>query len=63
MKHLNDQKKGKFQVIVVVLMIVLLVAPFILFSFGHYTVAFVLFGIWLPFFSSILTGTKNKEVY
>lgn len=60
---MNDKKKGKLQVFVIVLMILLLVAPFVLFSLGHYGMAFVFFGIWMPVFSSILIGTRNKEVY
>ena len=56
---MKDKKKGKFQVFVIVLSILLLVAPFVLFSLGHHGVAFILFGIWMPFFSSIWIGTKK----
>jgi len=54
-----EKKKGKFQVFVIILSIILLVAPFVSFSFGHYGVAFVIFGLWIPFFSSIWIGTKK----
>lgn len=60
---MNERKNRKFQAVVVVSIILLLVAPFVLFSLGHYGAGFVVFGIWMPVFSSILIGTKNEEVY
>ncbi|KGR76090.1 hypothetical protein [Ureibacillus sinduriensis] len=60
---MNGEKKGKFQIFVLVLSILLLVAPFVLFSLGHNGVAFILFGFWFPFFSTILLGNNHKEIY
>ncbi|MGG2106152.1 hypothetical protein [Lysinibacillus pakistanensis] len=40
---MNDKKKGKLQVAIIVLMLLILVAAFVLFFLGHYTMAFVLF--------------------
>lgn len=57
---MNDKKNGKFQVFVIVLLILLLVPAFPLFFLGHYGVALVLFGIWMAFWSSIWIGTKNE---
>ncbi|MEB2299409.1 hypothetical protein LAV72_07205 [Lysinibacillus xylanilyticus] len=44
---MNDKKKGKLQVTVIVLMILILVAAFVLFFLGHYSIAFVSFGIFI----------------
>ncbi|MCM3390623.1 hypothetical protein LG296_21100 (plasmid) [Ureibacillus chungkukjangi] len=54
-----DKKKGIFQVLVIVLMILLMVSAFVLLFSGHYGVALVLFGIWMALLSSIWIGTKN----
>jgi len=60
---MNDKKKGKLQVSVIVIMILLLVAAFVLFFKGHYSVAFVLFGIFIVIinFISNWTGIKNAD--
>lgn len=59
---MNDRKIGRFQVFVIVLLILLLVAAFGSLFLGEYGVALVLFGVWMAFFGSVWMGTKN-EVY
>lgn len=59
---MKDRKMGKFQVFVIVLLVLLLVAAFGSLFLGEYGVSLVLFGVWMAFFSSIWMGTKN-EVY
>lgn len=58
---MNDKKKGKLQVSIIVIVILLLVAAFVLFFKGHYSVAFVLFGIFMVFVNFIgnWKGIKN----
>ncbi|MFJ8515236.1 hypothetical protein [Lysinibacillus xylanilyticus] len=58
---MNDKKKGKLQVTVIVLMILLLVAAFVLLFIGHYSVAFVLFGIFIVSINSISNWLKYKN--
>lgn len=60
---MNDKKKGKLQVSVIVIMILLLVAAFVLVYKGHYSVAIVLFGIFIVIinFISNWTGLKNAD--
>ncbi|MDM5249939.1 hypothetical protein [Lysinibacillus sp. G4S2] len=61
---MNDKKKGKLQVTVIVLMILILVAAFVLFFLGHYSVAFVLFGIFIVGINFISNWLKiNNEDY
>lgn len=61
---MNDKKKAKLQVSLMVLMILLMVAAFVLIFLGHYGVAFVLFGILIAIMSFISnwTATEN-DVY
>lgn len=42
---MSEKKKGKFQLAIIVLILLLMVAAFVTFFLGHYTVAFVLLGI------------------
>lgn len=60
---MNDKKKGKLQISLIVIMILLLVTAFVLIFIGHYIVAFVLFGIFMVIinFISNWTGIKNAE--
>ncbi|EON73494.1 hypothetical protein [Lysinibacillus sphaericus] len=60
---MNDKKKGKLQVTVIVLMILILVAAFVLIFLGHYSMAFVLFGIFIVSinFISNWIGIKNAD--
>ena len=60
---MNDKKKGKLQISVIVIMILLLVAAFVSLFIGHYIVAFVLFGIFMVIinFISNWTEIKNEE--
>ncbi|MFJ7730880.1 hypothetical protein ACIQXF_03220 [Lysinibacillus sp. NPDC097231] len=58
---MNDKKKGKLQVSVIVIMILLLVAAFVLFFKGHYSVAFVLFGIFIVVINFISNWLKIKN--
>ncbi|SOC43734.1 hypothetical protein [Ureibacillus acetophenoni] len=59
---MNDRKMGKFQVFVIVLLVLLLAAAFGSLFLGEYGVALVLIGVWMAFVSSIWMGTTN-EVY
>ena len=60
---MNDKKKGKLQISVIIIMILLLAAAFVLLFIGHYSVAFVLFGIFIVIIISISNwiGIKNTE--
>ncbi len=58
---MNDKKKGKLQVSVIVIMILLLIAAFVLFFKGHYSVAFVLFGIFIVVINFISNWLKIKN--
>ncbi|KMY32043.1 hypothetical protein ACZ11_07710 [Lysinibacillus xylanilyticus] len=58
---MNDKKKGKLQISVIILMILLLVAAFVLLFIGHYSVAFVLFGIFIVSINSISNWLKYKN--
>ncbi|EKN70948.1 hypothetical protein BABA_03764 [Neobacillus bataviensis LMG 21833] len=60
---MNDKKKEKLQFSEIILMILTLVASFVLFFLGYYSVAFVLFGIFMAItsFISKWTGTKNAD--
>ncbi|MFJ5566220.1 hypothetical protein [Lysinibacillus xylanilyticus] len=58
---MNDKKKGKLQISVIIIMILLLVAAFVLLFLGHYSVAFVLFGIFLVSINSISNWLKYKN--
>ncbi|MFJ7183790.1 hypothetical protein [Lysinibacillus xylanilyticus] len=58
---MNDKKKGKLQVTVIILMILLFVAAFVLLFIGHYSVAFVLFGIFIVIINSFSNWLKYKN--
>ncbi|MGE7947899.1 hypothetical protein [Lysinibacillus sp. NPDC093688] len=60
---MNDKKKGKLQVTVIVLIILILVMAFVLLFLGHYIMAFVLFGIFMVIinFISNWTGINNAD--
>jgi len=58
---MNDKKKGKLQVTVIILMILLFVAAFVLLFIGHYSVAFVLFGIFIVSINSFSNWLKYKN--
>ncbi|WP_427107660.1 hypothetical protein [Lysinibacillus xylanilyticus] len=58
---MNDKKKGKLQISVIIIMIILLVAAFVLLFIGHYSVAFVLFGIFIVSINSISNWLKYKN--
>lgn len=58
---MNDKKKGKLHISVIVIMILLLVAAFVLFFIGHYSVAFVLLGIFIVIINSISNWLKFKN--
>ncbi|MGE7912483.1 hypothetical protein [Lysinibacillus xylanilyticus] len=58
---MNDKKKGKLQVTVIILMILLFVASFVLLFMGHYSVAFVLFGIFIVIINSFSNWLKYKN--
>jgi len=61
---MNDKKKGKLQVAIIVLMLLILVAAFVLFFLVHYTMAFVLFGIFIVGINFISNWLKiNNEDY
>ncbi|MGE7112447.1 hypothetical protein [Lysinibacillus sp. NPDC047702] len=61
---MNDKKKGKLQVTIIVLMLLILVAAFVLFFLSHYTMAFVLFGIFIVGINFISNWLKiNNEDY
>jgi hypothetical protein len=62
----DEKKYGRWQVLTIVLMIVLLVAAFVLFFSGNYMVLFVLFGILmllLNFVSSWKALNNTEYVY
>ena len=61
---MNDKKKGKFQIFLIILIISLFVSAFVLLYLGHYGATVVLFGILMALLSflSNWTGTEN-EVY
>ncbi|MFJ7980103.1 hypothetical protein ACIQ1D_07365 [Lysinibacillus xylanilyticus] len=58
---MNDKKKGKLQISGIIIMILLLVAAFVLLFLGHYSVAFVLFGIFIVSINSISNWLKYKN--
>ncbi|WP_405314526.1 hypothetical protein GUY56_13080 [Lysinibacillus fusiformis] len=63
---MDEKKYGRWQVLTIVLMIVLLVAAFVLFFSGNYMVLFVLFGIFmllLNFVSSWKALNNTEYVY
>ncbi len=61
---MNEKKKGKLQVAIIVLMLLILVAAFVLFFLGYYTMAFVLFGIFIVGINFISNWLKiNNEDY
>ncbi|MFD4491876.1 hypothetical protein [Lysinibacillus fusiformis] len=63
---MDEKKYGRWQVLTIVLMIVLLVAAFVLLFSGNYMVLFVLFGILmllLNFVSSWKALNNTEYVY
>ncbi|RKQ12480.1 hypothetical protein D8M03_16915 [Lysinibacillus endophyticus] len=61
---MNEKRKGKFQIFLIFLIMLLIVSAFVLLFLGHYKVTFVLFGILMLLMSFISnwTGT-DTEVY
>lgn len=61
---MDVNKKGRFHIFVIILIIVLFISAFVLLFSGHYGATIVLFGILMALLSFISnwTGTDN-EVY
>ncbi|WP_333879505.1 hypothetical protein [Lysinibacillus capsici] len=57
---MDEKKKGKLQILVIILMILLLVATFVLFFIGKYMLAFILFGIFMLILNFI-SSWKNLD--
>jgi len=59
-EQVDEKKKGKLQILVIILMILLLVATFVLFFIGKYMLAFILFGIFMLILNFI-SSWKNLD--
>lgn len=57
---MDEKKKGKLQILVIILMILLLVATFGVFFIGKYKLAFILFGIFMLILNFI-SSWKNLD--
>lgn len=57
---MDEKKKGKLQILVIILMILLLVATFGVFFIGKYMLAFILFGIFMLILNFI-SSWKNLD--
>jgi len=59
-EQVDEKKKGKLQILVIILMILLLVATFGVFFIGKYMLAFILFGIFMLILNFI-SSWKNLD--
>lgn len=61
---MNDKKKEKLKIWVIILMILLFIAAFVIFFLGHYGAAFILFGIFVVILNFLSTSlSMENEVY
>lgn len=62
---MNDKKKGKLQIVGIVLIISLFVVAFVTFFLGHYMAGSVLFVIFMILLNAISgwTRIKNKSTF
>ncbi|MFJ7405744.1 MULTISPECIES: hypothetical protein [unclassified Lysinibacillus] len=58
---MNEKKKGKLQILFIVLIISLLVAAFVTFFLGHFMVGSVLFVIFIVILNAISSWKRMKN--
>jgi len=58
---MNDNKKGKLQILAIVLIISLLVAAFVTFFLGHYMAGSILFVIFMVILNAISSWKRVKN--